>query len=315
MAGPEALTKDEAAHLRLLEALENRGYDFVTITPESHRRVLARSTMRQAKDLRGVFGWSLPFDEDVVGPELFALLREGRLLQETPAGWKAKVRVSRIRDRLFMHSAFPTDSDDSVFLGPDSMRFADFIVDELGRRGNITRLVDIGTGAGVGGIIAAGVVPDAQAELADINTDALSHARVNAAFAGIEATTIESDGVESIAPGFDLAISNPPFIFEDDAPAYRRGGAMHGAELSRDWTIAAARKLAPGGRILLYTGSAIVDGRDQLRETLDRELPALDCTLDWRELDPDIFGEELEKPAYADVDRIAAIGAVVEKVV
>jgi hypothetical protein len=33
----------------------------------------------------------------------------------------------------------------------------------------------------------------------------------------------------------------------------------------------------------------------------------------WRELDPDIFGEELGKPAYDDVERIAAIGAVVEK--
>ncbi len=313
MAGTQALTRDEAAHLRLLEALEERGYDFVTITPESHRRVLARSNMRQAKDLRGVFGWSLPFDEAVAGAELFALLREGRLLQETSAGWKAKVRVSRIRDRLFMHSAFPTESDDSVFLGPDSTRFADFIVAELKRRGGVTRLVDIGTGAGVGGIVAAEAVPDARVELADINKTALSHARVNAAFAGIEAATIESDGVESIAPGFDLAISNPPFIFEEGAPAYRRGGAMHGAELSLDWTLAAARKLAPGGRILLYTGSAIVDGRDELRGALERELPALGCTLAWRELDPDIFGEELEKPAYSDVDRIAAIGAVVEK--
>lgn len=313
MAGREPLTEDEAAHLRLLEALDERGYDFVTITPESHRRVLARASMRQAKDLRGVFGWSLPFDEDVIGAELFALLREGRLLHETPSGWKAKIRVSRIRGRLFMHSAFPTESDESVFLGPDSTRFADFIVDELGRRGGVTRLVDIGTGAGVGGIIAAGVVPGAQVELADINIAALSHARVNAALAGVAATTIESDGVEAIAPGFDLAISNPPFIFEEDAPAYRRGGGMHGAELSRDWTLAAARRLAPGGRILLYTGSAIVDGRDPLCETLERELPALGCSLRWRELDPDIFGEELEKPAYADVDRIAAIGAVAEK--
>jgi methylase of polypeptide subunit release factors len=313
MAASEALTEDEDVHLRLLQALEARGYDFVTITPESHRRVLARETMRRARDLRGVFGWSLPFDEDVVGAELFALLREGRLLRETPSGWKAKVRVSRIRGRLFIHSAFPTESDESVFLGPDSTRFADFIVGELKRRGNVTRLVDIGTGAGVGGIVAAEAVPQARIELADINTAALSHARVNAAFAGVAAATIESDGVEAIAPGFDLAISNPPFIFEENAPAYRRGGAMHGAELSRDWTLAAARKLAPGGRILLYTGSAIVDGRDELRQVLERELPALRCTLNWRELDPDIFGEELENPAYADVDRIAAIGAVVEK--
>jgi methylase of polypeptide subunit release factors len=313
MAGRDSLTEDEEAHLRLLEALDARGYDFVTITPESHRRVLARETMRQAKDLRGVFGWSLPFDEEVIGPELFALLRGGRLLQQTSSGWKAKARVSRIHSRLFMHSAFPTESDESVFLGPDSTRFADFIVEELERHGAVRRLVDIGTGAGVGGIVAAEAAPHARIELADINKTALSHARVNAAFAAIDVSTIESDGVEAVEPGFDLAISNPPFIFEEEAPAYRRGGAMHGAELSLDWTLAAARKLAPGGRILLYTGSAIVDGRDQLREALERELPALGCTLAWRELDPDIFGEELEKPAYSDVDRIAAIGAVVEK--
>ena len=313
MAGRAALTEDEEAHLRLLEALDARGYDFVTITPESHRRVLARQTMRQAKDLRGVFGWSLPFDEEVIGPELFALLRDGHLLQQTSSGWKAKTRVSRVRGRLFMHSAFPTESDESVFLGPDSARFADFIVEELERHGDVRRLVDIGTGAGVGGIVAAEAAPHARIELADINNTALSHARVNAAFAAIDVSTIESDGVEGIAPGFDLAISNPPFIFEEDAPAYRRGGAMHGAELSLDWTLAAARKLAPGGRILLYTGSAIVAGRDELREALERDLPALACTLHWRELDPDIFGEELEKPAYSDVDRIAAIGAVVEK--
>jgi hypothetical protein len=56
-----------------------------------------------------------------------------------------------------------------------------------------------------------------------------------------------------------------------------------------------------------------VEGRDALRERLERELPALRCTLRWRELDPDIFGEELGKPAYAEVERIAAIGAVVQK--
>jgi len=64
--------------------------------------------------------------------------------------------------------------------------------------------------------------------------------------------------------------------------------------------------------MLLYTGVAIVGGHDHLRDALERDLPALGCTLRYRELDPDIFGEELEKPAYADVERIAAIGAVVE---
>ena len=56
-----------------------------------------------------------------------------------------------------------------------------------------------------------------------------------------------------------------------------------------------------------------VEGRDALHEALAEGLDSVGCTLRWRELDPDIFGEELEKPAYAEVERIAAIGAVVEK--
>jgi hypothetical protein len=94
---------------------------------------------------------------------------------------------------------------------------------------------------------------------------------------------------------------------------YRHGGDLHGARLSLDWTLAAARRLEPGGRMLLYTGSAIVGGRDALRETLERTLPDLGCTLRYREIDPDVFGEELEKPAYAEVERIAVVGAVVAK--
>ena len=314
-AGAAALTDDEASALRLLEWLDRHDYDFVTITPESHRRVVARPSMRVARDLRGVFGWSLPFDESIAGPELFAILRDARLLQETAAGWKSKVRVSRVRGALFLHSAFPTESEDSVFLGPDTLRFVDFIEDDLPcDPDRARRLVDIGTGAGVGGIVAASFLPGARGELADINVHALGHARVNAAHAGVAAQTVESDGVDDIADGIDLAIANPPFIFEEDAPAYRRGGGMHGAELSLKWTLDAAAKLAPAGRVLLYTGSAIVDGKDALRERLEAELPALGCEMRWRELDPDIFGEELEKPAYQDVERIAAIGAVVEKV-
>ncbi len=307
-----ALVAGERAALRLLEWLDARGYDFVTITPESHRRVLARADMRRAADLRGIFGWSLPFDAHVAGEDLLDLLRDGDLLRETEGGWKAAVRVSRVRGQLFLHSAFPTDSEDSVFLGPDTSRFLNFIAQALPER-RPERLVDIGAGAGVGGILAARMLgAPVRVELADINRRALSFARVNAAFAGVAVETVESDGVKAIAPGFDLAIANPPFIIDEGGPAYRAGGGMNGAELSLNWVLEAADKLAPGGRVLLYTGSAIVAGRDALRAALAEQLPA-GCSLDWRELDPDIFGEELAKPVYAQVERIAAIGAVIAR--
>lgn len=310
MAPP--LDAGERVALRLLEWLDAQGYDFVTITPESHRRVVARPDMQCAADLRGIFGWSLPFDESVAGEELLALLRDGDLLRDSPQGWKAAVRVSRVRGQLFLHSAFPTDSEDSVFLGPDTLRFLNFIEQALPER-PVQRLVDIGAGAGVGGILAARMLGQScQVELADINRRALSFARVNAAHAGVPVETVKSDGVKAVAPGFDLAIANPPFIIDEGGPAYRAGGGMHGAELSLSWALDAAAKFAPGGRILLYTGSAIVGGRDALRAALTEQLPP-GCSLDWRELDPDIFGEELAHSPYAQVERIAAIGAVIAK--
>jgi hypothetical protein len=168
-------------------------------------------------------------------------------------------------------------------------------------------------GAGVGGIVAAACLPGAAIELVDLNEKALGLARVNAAHAGVAAATYVSDGVEAVPAGFDLAIANPPFIVDEDGPAYRDGGDMRGAALSLDWTLGAAQKLARGGRILLYTGSAIVGGRDALREALETGLPPRGCSLSYREIDPDIFGEELEKPAYREVERIAAVGAVIVK--
>ena len=305
---------NEQAGLALLRALDANGHAFVPVTPETHKRVIARQEKAQARDLRDVFGWSLKFEESLLAPDMFAVLRNGGVIERCGGGlWKSKVRVSSVGRRLFLHSAFPTDEEDSVFLGPDSLRFAAFIEAELDGSTTVRRVVDIGAGAGVGGIVAAARVPGAAIELADVNEKALDLARINAAFAGVEVATYASDGLEAVAPGFDLAIANPPFIIDEDGPAYRAGGGMHGAELSLDWALGGSGKLAAGGRLLLYTGSAIVEGRDALREALEAELPALGCSLSYREIDPDIFGEELEKPAYRDVERIAAVGAVIVK--
>lgn len=303
----------EAPALALLRALGERGYDFVPVTPETHRRVVARPGMARARDLRGVLGWSLPFEETLLPDDLLALLRGAGFLESGPRGWRSTVRISSVAGRLFLHSAFPTDAPDSVFLGPDSVRFAEFLRVELAGGPGIGRLIDIGAGAGVGGIVAAGLASIGRIELVDVNEAALRLARINAAHAGLDVETYVSDGTGSVPPGFDLAIANPPFIIDEGGPAYRAGGGMHGAALSVDWALGAATGLAPNGRMLLYTGTAIVAGRDRLRETLEARLPALRCTLRYREIDPDIFGEELEKPAYCDVERIAAVGAVIRK--
>jgi methylase of polypeptide subunit release factors len=226
---------------------------------------------------------------------------------------RSRVRVASVGDRLFLHSAYPTDSADSVFFGPDSYRYARFLRAELPSLRGTRRLVDIGAGSGVGAIVAAAILPGARATATDINPLALRFARINARHAGVELETVETSGLDGVEGPVDLVIANPPFVADPAKRLYRDGGDMHGARLSLDWVLAAARRIEPGGTVLLYTGSAIVDGRDGLREALEERLPDLGCSLRYAEIDPDIFGELLDQPGYETVERVAAVGAVIAK--
>ncbi len=304
--------RDEAL-LALLARLKGKNYCFVPPTPETHRRVVARLDKVRAADLRDIFGWSRPFARERLAPELFALLERADALRGADGQFRSEVRVASIGGSLFLHSAYPTDRADSVFLGPDSYRFVRFVAEALVDGANVRRLVDIGAGSGLGAIMAARHLPNARLTLTDINPLALRFARINARHNRVEVEALVGSGVEPVESGFDLAISNPPFIVDASSRAYRDGGAMHGAELSLDWALAAAAKLAPGGRMLLYTGSAIVAGEDRLAAALSEQLPALGCTLEHAEIDPDIFGEQLDEPGYEQVERIAAIGAVITR--
>ena len=313
MPSPHRQPSDtDAALLDLLWALKARGYHFVTPTPATHARVLARPGRDEARNLTDILGWSLPFARATIDPELLGLLEAADMIEARGGRLRAICRASSLHGHLFLHSAFPTDAKNAVFFGPDSYRFADFIAARL-HDCDGARIVDIGTGAGVGGIVAAGVCPGARITLSDVNPAALRFAQINAKCAGVAAEIIEADGLSGVDGPIDVAIANPPYIVDPQGRSYRDGGGMHGAELSLAMAREAASRLTPGGRLLLYTGSAIVDGRDELRAALEGAMEGAGCTLDYRELDPDVFGEELERPEYADVDRIAAVGAVVRR--
>lgn len=297
---------NDAALLDLLHALHARAYRFVTITPASHARVVARPDRRWADSLEDALGWSLPFVEGAVDCEIVDLLRRAGALEAVEGGHRSLVRVSSLGGELYLHSAYPTDAGDAVFLGPDSYRFADLIEAELG--GCHGTLVDIGTGSGVGAIVAAKRCPEADVVMTDVNPVALRFAEINARAAGVKVRALLADGLSALGP-VQVALANPPYIIDQGDRTYRDGGGMLGAQVSLDMARMAIAQLMPGGRLILYTGSAIVRGRDALREALGQ----LGCTLRYREIDPDVFGEELDLPAYAEVDRIALIAAVLTK--
>ena len=63
--------------------------------------------------------------------------------------------------------------------------------------------------------------------------------------------------------------------------------------------------------VLLYTGAAYVAGEAPLMRAIEAACLEAGAGLTWQEIDPDVFGEELAQPAYRDVERIAAVGAII----
>ena len=304
---------DREAGAALLGALDEAGYQFVTVTPESHRRILERREGELARDLRDIFGWSMAFARDTVDPALLRLLEEGGFLLAEGGHHRSKVRVSSLAGRPFLHSTYPTDDADSVFFGPDTYRFARFIEAELREERSVGTLVDFGAGCGAGGIVAAGLAEPAELVLVDVNPAALAMAEANAEAAGCEVRTVCSGNLDRIEGEIDLIIANPPFIMDSAGRNYRDGGEMLGSALTLRWAEEGMRRLTGDGRMLLYSGSAIVGGEDQLLAALAEAADEAGRSLRYEELDPDIFGEELDKPAYAEaaVERIAAVGVVI----
>ncbi|MDX2277819.1 MAG: methyltransferase [Hyphomonadaceae bacterium] len=301
------------ARLALLNALRDCGYAFTTPTPATHARIVARPGKTVARDLRDVLGWSLPFAPDAIPYAILDLMRRAEMLEQRGDLFASRYRVSTLGADLVLHSAYPTTQQDAVFFGPDSYRFATFVRGELLQMRAIEHLVDIGAGAGAGALTALRSADIAQLTLTDINRTALDLARVNLAFAGRTegAAYIVCDALAGVDKPADVIIANPPYIIDAARRAYRDGGSMHGAEVSLAWAQAAAEKLTAGGVLLLYTGAAIVNGEDRFKAALHQKLTGFD--INYRELDPDVFGEELERPAYADVERIAVVGVTAMK--
>ncbi len=312
---PYALAPDPAsdtALLRLLQALRDVGYSFVTPTPATIARVNARPGNEWASDLRGVFGWSRPFCDGVVPSTVLAAMQDAGAWSLHPGGARSLLRASSLDGELFLHSAYPTTAAAAVFFGPDTYRYAAAI---LAHRRNmpVMRAVDVGCGAGPGAVLLARAYPEAEVLAVDINDAALQLTRVNAALAGVWLHAVNSNLLLGVQGSFDLIVANPPYLVDPGERAYRHGGGPLGAGLSLAILEAALERLAPGGTLLLYTGAAVVNGTDPFREAVTTRLAGVDATWTYRELDPDVFGEELEGGAYAAADRIAAVLLTVTK--
>ena len=260
--------------------LRSTGYHFTTVTPATHARVEARANAQAARNLRDVFGWSRPFAPGLLPEHILQAMGRAALLAAADDGLlRSRVRFSTLEGQLYAHSAYPTTDEDAVFFGPDTVRFVELVRSELQRQplAQGARIVDMGCGAGAGGLAAARSASAASPRLvlADINPRALHFAAANAALAGQAGVAFAQGDLFAAVDGpFDLIVANPPYLNDAAQRTYRHGGGRWGEGLSARIVREGLERLTPGGRLVLYTGVAIIDGNDPLLAALQ---PLLDA--------------------------------------
>jgi release factor glutamine methyltransferase len=155
---------------------------------------------------------------------------------------------------------------------PETEHIIEVALDRLGpgRRSEPLRVADVGTGSGCIAVALASELPTAQIFATDISAGALEVAQRNAAHHGFSARihfaeTNLLDAFAGEAQGFDVIVSNPPYIGIADAPALQREVRAHEPEIAlfagddglavyapliRD----ASAALRPGGLLILELG-------------------------------------------------------------
>lgn len=312
-------TAQHQALLFLLKFLKQKNYHFTVITPLSHQRILNRNAKLKTKaiTLLDIFGWNLAFAETDLESSLFAILKENQLIHFQDGHWFTNVRVASLEDQLFIHSSFPTIQQDAVFFGPDTYRFVYHLKQYLSDKPQpFKRGLELCCGTSAAAISMAKHYPDFnEIMVADLNPKALSYSQINASFADLNnITPVYSNLFASIEGQFDLIFANPPYLIDADQRQYRHGGnVLDGNELSFNIVKEGMQHLNSLGCLFLYTGVAIrPNGNPFLEELKNLLTPYSNIKWSYEEIDPDVFGEELEQPAYQHIERIALVLVKVE---
>ena len=311
----------EQALQQILYLLTQHHYRHTTISPASHATIMQRDWQHDSQQhstlmvLQQLFGWSRAVPISAIPADLYQLGQQAQLWQMVDhAQVQSRLRVSSLDDAgqryLFWHSAYPTVQADAVFFGPDTYRFVRAIAAWLDQhQPTVQRAVEICSGAGPAAITIAKRYPLATVQALDINPAALQLSRIQAAHVGADRFTAQhSNLLHDVEGQFDLIVANPPYLVDASERAYRHGGGPLGAGLSLAIIEQSLSRLTVGGSLLLYTGVAMINGIDPFWQAIEQmHLDAQQWSIDYQEIDPDVFGEELATGVYAQADRIAAI--------
>ncbi|MFD0667709.1 peptide chain release factor N(5)-glutamine methyltransferase [Ramlibacter sp. MAHUQ-53] len=144
---------------------------------------------------------------------------------------------------------------------PDTETLVEWALEVLaGRPGPAA--IDLGTGSGAIALAIAHRRPQARVEAVDRSEDALAVARANAQRLGLAVDFRAASWLEGAGRGYDLVVSNPPYIASDDEhlaalvhePLSALASGADGLDDLRAIVRQAPAHLAPGGWLLLEHG-------------------------------------------------------------
>lgn len=144
---------------------------------------------------------------------------------------------------------------------PDTETLADWAI-EIAQELEAPRVIDLGTGSGAIALAIRKACPHAVVEASDASADALAVARANADRHGLAVSFRRASWLDGVEGVFDVIVSNPPYIAEDDEhlPALRHEPSAalvsgpDGLAAIRAIVAQAPAHLAAGGWLLLEHG-------------------------------------------------------------
>lgn len=148
-----------------------------------------------------------------------------------------------------------------------------------GASGEKPRIIDVGTGSGAIAVTLAKRLQQAEFVATDISAEALVVARDNAERHGVadRIEFVECDLLDDprAAGPWDVIVSNPPYVREDEFEALPRDVRLHeprtalvagptGVEVVGRLAAAAAEKLVPGGWLLVEVGPSTATAAEEV---------------------------------------------------
>ena len=123
-------------------------------------------------------------------------------------------------------------------------------------------VLDLGTGSGAIALALAKELPRASVTAVDVSVAALAVARANARRLGVASVEFRAGSWFDGLGAFDLVVSNPPYVAENDPhladlkfePALALTSGVDGLDALREIVAQAPRHLGPGGWLLVEHG-------------------------------------------------------------